>query len=93
MTHEDLVSIGVKAFGQRHKIIKEVTKNYLKKIINTPLSCNDSLQYVDLPFGCDSCESSFKSVTELNNHFEIHGTVQHDSQYGGGNLYDDITKI
>ena len=26
MTHEDLVSIGVKAFGQRHKIIKEVNK-------------------------------------------------------------------
>ena len=30
ITHEDLVNIGVNAFGQRHKIIKEVKKNHNK---------------------------------------------------------------
>ena len=54
------------------------------------LQIEESLQYVDLHFGCDSCESSFETVTELNNHYETHGTVHHDSQYGGGNLYDDM---
>ena len=26
----------------------------------------------------------------MNEHFETHGSVEHDSQYGGGNLYDDM---
>ena len=33
ITHEDLVSIGVKAFGQRHKIIKEGRKEKTRTLL------------------------------------------------------------
>ena len=38
MSHYDLKSIGIKTFGQRHKILKEIGKNRSQNIIETTLS-------------------------------------------------------
>ena len=42
MSHDDLSSVGVKAFGQRHKILKEIRNEKLPNIVNTIINENQS---------------------------------------------------
>ena len=60
MTHDNLVSIGVKAFGQRHK-----TLNTSKNIVDT-LLFSDATQN----FSCKECKNIFTNKDMLRYHME-----------------------
>ena len=99
MTHEDLISVGVKAFGHRHKILKEVrtrkSNNVVQAIAQESLAHmihpddkeNESQDSIYL--GCDSCDSIFKSISDLTAHSLSH-TTRENTRYGAGILFDDI---
>ena len=100
MSHDDLSSVGVKAFGQRHKILKEIRSEKLPNIVNTIINKTTQNQSEEeniikeissdetINFGCDSCESYFETISELYEHNVSNHTNQQNSRYGGGNLYE-----
>ena len=96
MSHEDLKSIGINTFGQRHKIMKEIKEYHPPNIIENMASSN--LIY---EFPCKFCVKRFLSLQELNEHDSLeHGKtptplkrIASDSFYGGGNLYDDNFRL
>ena len=63
MNHEDLKSVGVNTFGQRHKIIKEILNPKSKNIVNNIVS-NETT----------NCEKTFGSQLELIEHEKSHQT-------------------
>ena len=67
ITHEDLVSIGVNAFGQRHKIIKEVKKQN-KNIVDTLLSCTATRR-----LSCKGCNN----ITAMEETLQLEDSLQH----------------
>ena len=67
MSHEDLKSIGVNTFGQRHKILKEIRNLRSQNIVETILSSQTLVE-----FSCNSCERTFTSLNDLNEHMPVH---------------------
>ena len=96
MTHNDLVSVGVKAVEHRHKILKELRSQKSNNIVQTMLhevphpTSIDRVSFDDTVFlGYDSCDKIFKTIPELVEHFEFHSSSE-NTHYGAGILFDDI---
>ena len=96
MTHNDLISVGVKAFGHRHKILKELRSQKSNNIVQTmlhevpPPTSIDRVSFDDTVYlGCDSCDKIFKTIPELVEHSESHSSSE-NTHYGAGILLDDI---
>ena len=85
MTHDDLKSVGVSRFGQRHKIIKEFGKRNLHNVVE-----NISQEKSRVEFPCDVCDENFLDYQTLNVHMNIHLPLHQShrlSHYDGGNLF------
>ena len=64
MSHDDLKDVGVRAFGQRHKILKEVRNLKSLNIVENIAASQE--------FFCQVCKEIFPSVEELGTHVQSH---------------------
>ena len=71
MSHEDLKSVGVKTFGQRHKILKELKSFKPTNIVDSLLT-----SLVVNVLACNSCEKTFTTPRDLNEHALNHMEVE-----------------
>ena len=91
MTHNDLISVGVKAV----EILKELRSQKSNNIVQTMLhevphpTSIDRVSFDDTVYlGYDSCDKIFKTIPELVEHFEFHSSSE-NTHYGAGILFDD----
>ena len=63
MTHDDLKSIGISTFGDRHKIIKEF-KNWPPNVVQSIVAAPED------PYLCSLCGKHFSSPENLKMHID-----------------------
>ena len=74
MTHDDLKSIGISTFGDRHKIIKEF-KNTAPNIVQSIVAAPED------PYLCSLCGKHFSSPENLNKHMDSVHTQEYPDVY------------
>ena len=91
MSHEDLKSIGILRFGQRHKILKQLgkvqpqtnrTETLTQNVVESLLLTEEPLE---ITLGCNNCEETFQTLENLNAHNLSH--------FARGNIFQDSERF